>query len=165
MTRTGELFVPLLLRSSPSERDGQTTRYSGAVRRMGTRAPKQRLAFLRESVGRHEKLGHHRLESVAFERLNRRNLQGLLPHAHAGLALPPSLRFKTGHHPAADDGSLKILAGIPLPRPSLQIGGWRDDASGGEEGRTRDPENGQSWGSRKREKEDQEGRKATVKIF
>ena len=25
------------------------------------------LAFLRESVGRHEKLGHHRLESVAFE--------------------------------------------------------------------------------------------------
>ena len=50
----------------------------------------------------------------------------------------------------------------------LEGGMMRAEEGGANGERARDPENGQSWGSRKREEEKgsgKEGRKATVKIF
>ena len=162
MTRTGELFC-----SSPpsilAERDGQTddgvlerARFGGWGRVLQN---KGWLAFLRESVGRHEKLGHHRLESVAFEPAKFARPSTPRPRSPA-----KTLVSKLGIIRRQMMGHLKFWRGSPYPpRPFRSEDGGMMRAEEGGKGRTRDPENGQSWGSRKREKE--EGRKATVKIF
>ena len=181
MTRTDGrnfLFLSLLLRFDPRRARRTDGRTDGVVGRIGARASKQRLAFLQSHSypiplgslsGDKKKLGHQKIESP----LNMRNLQGrlCLPRTHP--TWPPD--FKTGHPSLPPDdgmGHLKFWRGSPFVRPFRSEDGaggmMRAEEERRGERRTRDPENGQSWGSRKREEEKgsgKEGRKATVKIF
>ena len=175
MTRTtGELFVPLLLRSSArSETDGQTE--DGVLGRGsadGDACSKTKaLLALSHPIGNPsrdmKKLGHHRLESVAFEPAKFARPSTSVPHSRPRWLSSPAkpLVSKLGIIRRQMMGHLKFWRGSPYPvRPFRSEDGGMMRAEEGRKGRTRDPENGQSWGSRKREKEE-EGRKATVKIF
>ena len=86
--------------------------------------------------------------------LNRRNLQGLLSHSRPRWLSSPAkpLVSKLGIIRRQMMGHLKFWRGSPYPvvRPFRSEDGGMMRAEDGRKGRTRDPENGQSWGSRKR---------------
>ena len=84
-------------------------------------------------------MGHHKMESP----LNMRNLQGRLCMYLARVPGRPRPNIsKLGIYP--DDGTLKILAGIPF-RPSVRaVRPFGSEDGGMMRERTRDPENGQS---------------------